>query len=46
VFPALALNYLGQGALLLRIRTRFNPFFQQLGAWSVYPLVVLSTRRR
>ena len=44
VFPALALNYLGQGALLLSNPTAVsNPFFQQLGPWSVYPLVVLST---
>jgi len=44
VFPALALNYLGQGALLLvHPEAISNPFFQQLGAWSVYPLVVLST---
>ncbi len=44
VFPALALNYLGQGALLLvHPEAITNPFFQQLGAWSVYPLVVLST---
>ncbi len=44
VFPALALNYLGQGALLIRDPSAIsNPFFQQLGAWSVYPLVILST---
>jgi KUP system potassium uptake protein len=44
VFPALALNYLGQGGLLiLHPDAISNPFFQQLGAWSVYPLVVLST---
>lgn len=44
VFPALALNYLGQGALLiLHPAAVDNPFFQQLGAWSVYPLVILST---
>ncbi|HJV79346.1 potassium transporter Kup [Noviherbaspirillum sp.] len=44
VFPSLALNYLGQGALLLASPAAIsNPFFQQLGAWSVYPLVVLST---
>lgn len=44
VFPALALNYLGQGALLLtRPDAVSNPFFHQLGEWSVYPLVVLST---
>jgi KUP system potassium uptake protein len=44
VFPALALNYLGQGALLMvHPGAIANPFFQQLGSWSVYPLVVLST---
>jgi KUP system potassium uptake protein len=43
-FPALALNYMGQGALLLSNPGAIaNPFFQQLGAWSVYPLVALST---
>jgi KUP system potassium uptake protein len=43
-FPALALNYLGQGALLLhRPEAVDNPFFQQLGPWSVFPLVGLST---
>ncbi len=43
-FPALALNYLGQGGLLLaRPEAIDNPFYQQLGSWSVYPLVVLST---
>jgi KUP system potassium uptake protein len=43
-FPALALNYLGQGALLLAHPEAIaNPFYQQLGSWSVYPLVVLST---
>ncbi|MDB5729406.1 MAG: potassium transporter Kup, partial [Noviherbaspirillum sp.] len=44
VFPALALNYLGQGALLLSNPDAVsNPFFQQLGAWSIFPLVALST---
>lgn len=44
VAPALALNYLGQGALLMTHPDAIaNPFFQQLGPWSVYPLVVLST---
>jgi len=43
-FPALALNYLGQGGMLLaRPEAIANPFFQQLGSWSIYPLVVLST---
>ncbi|QJD99940.1 potassium transporter Kup [Massilia forsythiae] len=44
VFPALALNYLGQGGLLItRPDAIDNPFFHQLGSWSVLPLVVLST---
>ncbi|HJV72606.1 MAG TPA: potassium transporter Kup [Noviherbaspirillum sp.] len=44
VFPGLALNYLGQGALLLaNPEAVSNPFYQQLGAWSIYPLVALST---
>jgi KUP system potassium uptake protein len=44
VFPGLALNYLGQGALLLAHPDAVsNPFFQQLGDWSVYPLVALAT---
>ncbi len=44
VLPALALNYLGQGALLLaNPAAASNPFFQQLGPWSIFPLVVLST---
>lgn len=44
VFPGLALNYLGQGALLLSNPAAVsNPFYQQLGSWSVYPLVVLAT---
>jgi KUP system potassium uptake protein len=43
-FPALALNYLGQGGLLLvNPEAISNPFYQQLGAWSIYPLVALST---
>jgi KUP system potassium uptake protein len=44
VFPALALNYLGQGALLLSNPAALsNPFYQQLGSWSIYPLVILAT---
>jgi KUP system potassium uptake protein len=44
VFPGLALNYLGQGALIIaHPEAASNPFYQQLGAWSIYPLVVLST---
>ncbi len=42
-FPALTLSYLGQGALLLSNPAAVsNPFYQQLGAWSVYPLVALA----
>ncbi|MBS1186423.1 MAG: potassium transporter Kup [Burkholderiaceae bacterium] len=44
VFPSLALNYLGQGALLLSDSAAIsNPFFHQLGSWSIYPLVALAT---
>jgi KUP system potassium uptake protein len=44
VFPALALNYLGQGALLMfNPAAVTNPFYYQLGVWSIYPLVILST---
>jgi KUP system potassium uptake protein len=44
VFPALALSYLGQGALLMTNPAAVsNPFYQQLGPWSVYPLVILAT---
>jgi len=43
-FPALALNYLGQGALLLtRPDAVLNPFYHQLGTWSVLPLVAMAT---
>ncbi len=44
VLPALFLNYFGQGALLLRDPTHaVNPFFHLAPAWSLYPLVALST---
>jgi KUP system potassium uptake protein len=44
VFPALALNYLGQGALLLREpELAFAPFFQMAPQWATLPLVVLAT---
>lgn len=43
-FPALALNYLGQGGLLLSNPAAVsNPFYHQLGAWSIYPLVIMAT---
>lgn len=42
-FPALALSYLGQGALLLSNPAAVsNPFYNQLGQWSIYPLVGLA----
>jgi KUP system potassium uptake protein len=43
-FPALLLNYLGQGALLLRDPTAaMNPFYRLVsGAW-IYPFVFIST---
>jgi len=44
VFPALMLNYLGQGGLLMTDPSAVdNPFYHQLGSWSIYPLVALST---
>jgi KUP system potassium uptake protein len=43
-FPCLLLNYLGQGALLLRDPTAAeNPFFHLAPAWALYPLVALAT---
>jgi KUP system potassium uptake protein len=43
-FPALSLNYLGQGGLLLSNPAAVsNPFYNQLGAWSIYPLVIMAT---
>jgi KUP system potassium uptake protein len=44
VFPALLLNYFGQGALLLENpHTAVNPFYHLAPSWAIYPLVVLST---
>jgi len=44
VFPALALNYLGQGALVLeRPETLENPFFLMAPDWALLPLVLLAT---
>ncbi len=44
VFPSLVLNYLGQAAVLVRNpEAASNPFYYQLGAWSIVPLVVLAT---
>ena len=44
VFPALILNYLGQGALALRDpTTRENPFFHMVPGWLLWPLIALAT---
>jgi KUP system potassium uptake protein len=44
VFPALILNYFGQGALLLRHPEALdNPFFRLVPSWGLYPLVVLAS---
>ncbi|MCZ8097744.1 MAG: potassium transporter Kup [Burkholderiales bacterium] len=44
VFPALALNYLGQGALVLsRPETLENPFFLLYPSWALLPMVLLAT---
>jgi KUP system potassium uptake protein len=44
VFPALTLNYLGQGALILRDPASVrNPFFLLLPGWARLPMVVLAT---
>jgi KUP system potassium uptake protein len=44
VFPALALNYLGQGALILHTPAAVdNPFFLLVPHWSRIPMVLLAT---
>jgi len=43
VFPALLLNYFGQGALLLNNPEAENPFYQVAPRWAVYPLVIVAT---
>ena len=44
VFPALVMNYLGQGALLLSTPSAIeNPFFLLAPTWSLWPLTVLAT---
>jgi KUP system potassium uptake protein len=44
VLPALTLNYLGQGALLLvQPDAAVNPFYRMAPPWALYPLVVLAT---
>ncbi len=44
VWPALTLNYFGQGALLLRDPSAVkNPFFLMAPDWALIPLVLLAT---
>jgi KUP system potassium uptake protein len=44
VFPALLLNYFGQGALLLGHPEAIqNPFYLLAPAWALYPLLLLAT---
>ena len=44
VFPALVLNYLGQGALLLRSPEMLPGLFYRLvPPWGIYPMIALST---
>ncbi|MCP8939122.1 potassium transporter Kup [Alsobacter sp. SYSU M60028] len=44
VFPALVLNYLGQGALLIvRPEALENPFFRLYPEWALLPMVAIAT---
>jgi len=44
VFPALVLNYLGQGALLLeRPEAAHHPFYAMVPSWAMIPAVLLAT---
>jgi KUP system potassium uptake protein len=44
VFPALTLNYLGQGVLILANPTAIeNPFFLLYPEWAQFPMVVMAT---
>jgi KUP system potassium uptake protein len=44
VFPALLMNYFGQGALLLANPEAIkNPFYLLAPDWALYPLLILST---
>jgi KUP system potassium uptake protein len=47
VFPALALNYLGQGALLAaNPKAIENPFYLLYPSWALYPMVVRDSKSR
>ncbi|MDD1620943.1 MAG: potassium transporter Kup [Methylococcaceae bacterium] len=44
VFPALLLNYFGQGALLISNPAAIaNPFYLLAPGWALYPMLILST---
>ena len=44
VFPCLALNYLGQGALVLHHEhARTNPFFEMVPHFAYWPVLILAT---
>ncbi|OQW73244.1 MAG: potassium transporter Kup [Proteobacteria bacterium ST_bin11] len=44
VFPALLLNYFGQGALLIgNPKAVENPFYLMAPHWAMYPLLILAT---
>jgi KUP system potassium uptake protein len=44
IFPALTLNYLGQGAMVLaHPETMANPFFLLVPSWALLPMVILAT---
>jgi KUP system potassium uptake protein len=43
-FPALIINYFGQGALLLKSPEAVaNPFYKLAPAWALFPLVIIAT---
>jgi KUP system potassium uptake protein len=44
VFPALLLNYFGQGALILQTPDAIeNPFYRMAPEWGLYPMVILAS---
>ncbi|MBB4006947.1 potassium transporter Kup [Allorhizobium taibaishanense] len=44
VFPALVLNYLGQGALVLKDPAMASdPFFLMFPSWAILPVIILAT---
>ena len=44
VLPALAINYLGQGALVLADSSAIeNPFYRMVPSWALLPMIALST---